>query len=66
MTNTTGNFEFRIGRNTANADAARPGHVWTSSRSEDARGHTDQAAYFTFTEVSNNRMSWTNGSGGNS
>ena len=66
LTSATGNFEFRFGRNTANSDQARPGHVWTSSRADDSRGNADQAAYFTFTEVSNNRMSWTNGSGGNS
>lgn len=64
LTNTTGNFEFRIGRNTANGNNSRPGNVWTSGRSDDARGHTDQAAYFTFTEVSDNRMSWNNNSGG--
>ena len=66
MTNTTGNFEFRFGRNTANGNNARPGHVWTSSRSDDGRGNADQAAYFTFTEVSDNRMSWSTNSGGNS
>ena len=66
LTNTTGTFEFRLGRNTYNSDSSRPGHVWTSSRADDSRGNADQAAYFTFTEVSNNRMSWTNGSGGNS
>tara|TARA_R100001198_G_C5226559_1_gene207038 strand:+ start:361 stop:918 length:558 start_codon:yes stop_codon:yes gene_type:complete len=64
LTNTAGNFEFRIGRNTANTDHSRPGNVWTSSRTDDARGNADQAAYFTFTEVSDNRMSWNNNSGG--
>ena len=64
LTNATGNFEFRIGRNTANGNASRPGHVWTSSRSDDSRGNSDQSAYFTFTEVSDNRMSWNNNSGG--
>ena len=29
LTNTTGNFEFRIGRTTANGNNSRPGHVWT-------------------------------------
>ena len=66
LTNTTGNFQFRFGRNTANGDSARPGHVWTSSRQDDGRGNADQAAYFTFTEVSDNRMSWNLNSGGNS
>ena len=66
LTSTTGNFEFRIGRDTANSDNARPGLVWTSSRADDARGNADQAAFFTFTEVSDNRMSWNNSSGGNS
>ena len=63
LTNATGNFEFRIGRNTYNSDASRPGHVWTSSRADDSRGNADQSSYFTFTEVSNNRMSWTTNSG---
>ena len=66
LTSTTGNFEFRIGRNCANGNNARPGHVWTSSRQDDGRGNADQAAYFTYTEVSDNRMSWNNNSGGNS
>ena len=64
LTNTTGNFEFRIGRNTQNNDQSRPGVVWTSSRADDGRGNADQAAYFTYTEVSDNRMSWNNNSGG--
>ena len=66
LTNTTGNFQFRFGRNTANGNSARPGHVWTSSRQDDGRGNADQSAYFTFTEVSDNRMSWNLNSGGNS
>lgn len=66
LSNTTGNFEIRFGRNTANGNNARPGHVWTSSRADDGRGNADQAAYFTYTEVSDNRMSWNNNSGGNS
>jgi len=64
LTNTTGNFTMKFGRNTANGDNARPGHVWTSNRTDDSRGHAADMAYFTFTEVSANRMSWTLGSGG--
>ena len=64
LTNTTGNFEFRIGRNTANTDLSRPGHVWSPSRTDDARGFANDMSYFTFTEVSDNRMSWNTNSGG--
>ena len=64
LTNTTGNFEFRIGRNTRNSDQARPGHVWSPSRTDDSRGFANDMSYFIFTEVSDNRMSWNNNSGG--
>ena len=64
LTNTTGNFEFRIGRNTYNSDNARPGHVWTAGQADDARGNGNDMSYFTFTEISANRSSWNNSSGG--
>ena len=64
LTNTTGNFDFRLGRNTNNSDNARPGHVWTAGQSDDSRGHGNDMSYFTFTEVSANRTSWNTNSGG--
>jgi hypothetical protein len=64
LTASTGNFEFRIGHNSANGDANRPGYYWTSDRSEDSRGNGNDMAHFIFREISADKTSWNTNSGG--
>jgi len=66
LNNQTGNFTFKFGWESQNGSSNRPGSVWTSSRSDDARGNANDMAYFIFTEISDSKTSWNNNSGGNS
>ena len=66
LNNQTGNFTFKFGWESANGSSNRPGVVWTSSRSDDARGNANDMAYFISTEISDSKTSWNNNSGGNS
>tara|TARA_B100001758_G_C18283098_1_gene542774 strand:+ start:96 stop:659 length:564 start_codon:yes stop_codon:yes gene_type:complete len=63
LNNETGNHTFRIGRNTANTDNARPGSFWGADRDEDNRGHKNDMSHFTFIEISANNTSWDSNSG---